>query len=199
MRRRREEMAVCKPRRPQEEPALQTPWHWTSSLTQELQTQQEPEKLFRRPPEARLKESSPCTHPNPYQQTHPWTIAIKLLTKSSWVGTHSFEKHEPTVPPLCLWQSNKGFLFYFTQNSVFFSPPSPAFSCPKRASHTFLFQLFHVLSHSLGFIYSRNLSLAPLLPHHSTSQAVLQLSLFCCISQSSPISEAWTQSDCYKN
>jgi len=30
-------------------------------------------------------------HPDPYQQSCPWTTAIKLLTKSPQVGTHSFE------------------------------------------------------------------------------------------------------------
>ena len=52
-----------------------------------------------------------------YQQPHPWTIAIKLLTKFPQVGTHSFWGHEPAVSPFA-WQSNKAILFYFTQNSV---------------------------------------------------------------------------------
>ena len=42
-----------------------------------------PQKLHRRAPEARLKEGRSYTHPDPYQQSHSWTVAIKLLTKSS--------------------------------------------------------------------------------------------------------------------
>ena len=60
----------------------------------------EPQKLIRRPPEARLKECRPCTHPDPSQQPCPWTTAIKLLTKSSQVGTHSFWGTSPLCPPL---------------------------------------------------------------------------------------------------
>ena len=44
-------------------------------------------------------------------------MAIKLLTKSSRVGTHSFSEQEPAGSPSA-WQSNKAILFYFTQNSV---------------------------------------------------------------------------------
>ena len=36
---------------------------------------------------------------------HPWTTAVKPLTKSSRVGTRSFERQEPTVSPFA-WQSN---------------------------------------------------------------------------------------------
>ena len=46
-----------------------------------------PEKLIKRLPETRLKQCRPCAHPEPY----PWTITIKLLTKSSWVGTTIFQ------------------------------------------------------------------------------------------------------------
>ena len=73
-------------------------------------------KLIRRPPEARFKECRPCTHPDFYQQPCPWTIAVKLLTKSSWAGMQ-FLRHEPAVSPFS-WQSNKAILFYVTQNSV---------------------------------------------------------------------------------
>ena len=72
------------------------------------------EKLIKRLPETRLKECRPCTHPEPY----PWTITIKLLTKSSWVGTHNFSRQGPTVSPFS-WKSNKAILFHFTKNSVF--------------------------------------------------------------------------------
>ena len=67
------------------------------------------EKLIRRPPRARLKECRPCTHPDPYQQPRPWTIAIKFLTKSrplsrppppAQVGTQSFWGMSPLCPPL---------------------------------------------------------------------------------------------------
>jgi len=71
------------------------------------------EKLIKRLPEVRLKECRPCTHPEPY----PWTITIKLLTKSSWVGTHNFSGQGPTVSPFS-WKSNKAIPFYFTKNSV---------------------------------------------------------------------------------
>ena len=53
-----------------------------------------------RPPEARLKEWRPCTHPDPYQQLYPWIIVIKVLTKSPQVGTHSVEGMSPLCPPL---------------------------------------------------------------------------------------------------
>ena len=42
--------------------------------------------------------------------THPWTTAIKLLTKSHRVGTHSFSGHKPAVSPFA-WQSNKAILW----------------------------------------------------------------------------------------
>ena len=35
--------------------------------------------------------------PDHYQQSHPWTLAIKLLTKSSWLRTHNFW-HLPCPP-----------------------------------------------------------------------------------------------------
>lgn len=50
----------------------------------------EPQKLIGWPPEARLKEGRPDTHPDPCRQCRPWTTAIKLLTKSSPVGTLIF-------------------------------------------------------------------------------------------------------------
>ena len=61
-----------------------------------------PEKLIKiRRSELRLREWRPCTHPNlSCQQSCPWTIAIKLLIKSSLVGTHSFEGRSPLCPPL---------------------------------------------------------------------------------------------------
>ena len=51
----------------------------------------------------------------PYQQPHPWTSAIKLLTKSC--AGKQFWEHEPTVFHFT-WQNNKVILFYFTQNSI---------------------------------------------------------------------------------
>ena len=77
----------------------------------------EPQKLIRRSPEARLKECRPCTHPDPYQQSCPWTIAIKLLIKFPPGWDTVCEGHKPTVAPFA-WQSNKAILFYFTQNAV---------------------------------------------------------------------------------
>ena len=49
-----------------------------------------------RPFEAILKE---CTHSNLSSNPTLEPISIKLLTKSSWVGTHSFSGQEPTVSP----------------------------------------------------------------------------------------------------
>ena len=68
-------------------------------------------------PEARLKEGRPCKHHDLSLQLHPWTFAIKLLTKSSQFGTHGFLRHKPFVFPFA-WQINKAILFYFTQSSV---------------------------------------------------------------------------------
>ena len=79
----------------------------------------EPEKLFKRPFEARLKECRPCILPNPYQQPHPGTIAIKLLTKFLQVGTHSYtvlRGKSLLCPPLP--ESNTSILSCLTQNSV---------------------------------------------------------------------------------
>ena len=77
----------------------------------------EPQKFNRRPPGATLKEHRPCTYPNPDHQPYPGSIAIKLLTRPSQVGTHCFPWHEPTMSPFA-WQINKAIHFYFTQNSV---------------------------------------------------------------------------------
>ena len=56
--------------------------------------------------------------PRSYHQPHPWTIAIKFLIKSSWIGTHnSFGGQEPTVFPFAK-QDNKAVLSHFTQSSV---------------------------------------------------------------------------------
>jgi len=85
---------------------------------------------FRRPLEARLKEpqkfnrrttwgqikGTQALH-TPHHQPYPGSIAVKLLTKCSQVGTHRFPGHEPTMSPFA-WQSNKAIHFYFTQNSV---------------------------------------------------------------------------------
>ena len=70
----------------------------------------------RRPPEARVKECRSFSHPDPYQQPYPCTIAIKVLTKSPSIGTHFF-RAEPVVSSFA-WQSNKTIVFCFTQNSV---------------------------------------------------------------------------------
>ena len=80
-------------------------------------TRRSSSRLGNQPPETRLKECRPCKHPNLVSKPPPWTIAIKLFIKSSWVGTHSFLGQEPAVSPFA-WQSNKAILFYFTQNSV---------------------------------------------------------------------------------
>ena len=44
---------------------------------------------------ARLKDCRPYRHPDPYQQLHPGTVAIKLLAKPS-----SLSGHSPWCPPL---------------------------------------------------------------------------------------------------
>ena len=44
-------------------------------------------------------------------QHHPWTIAIKLFIKSSWVGTHSFLRQEPTVSSFA-WRYSCSFLLH---------------------------------------------------------------------------------------
>ena len=59
----------------------------------------DPNKLIRRLPEARLKKCRSCTHHGPYQQSCPWSIAIKLLAKSPGVGT-SFWGMSTLCPPL---------------------------------------------------------------------------------------------------
>ena len=46
--------------------------------------------------------------------TPPLATAMKLLTQSSWAGTHSFQGQEPPVSPF-VWHSNKAILL-FTQN-----------------------------------------------------------------------------------
>ena len=53
--------------------------------------------------------------PKSNQQPCPWTIAMKLLTKSSLVRTHSFWGISPPLSPL--WQS-KATRFFFNQISV---------------------------------------------------------------------------------
>ena len=75
----------------------------------------EPQKLTRRPHETRLKECRFCTHPDPYQQPHPWPIVVKLLTNHSQLKHTGFEGISPLCPPL----PGKAIkLCYFTQNSV---------------------------------------------------------------------------------
>ena len=79
----------------------------------------EPKKLIkiRRPPEARLKEHRPCTHPlvsNPTLEL----LLYELLTESSQVGWDTqISKAGAHCVPISL-TSNKAILFYFTQNSV---------------------------------------------------------------------------------
>ena len=78
----------------------------------------EPQKLIKRPSEAGLKECRLCTHPEPCQQPHLGTTAMKLLTKSLRLDTQFWGPY-PTVPPrptLCL-ASSKAILLCFTQNS----------------------------------------------------------------------------------
>ena len=93
---------------------------------------------LRRPPETRLKKCWLCTHFDPYQKPCPWTIAVKLLTKSLQVGTPSFSGHEPPVFPFA-WQSNKAILLCFTQNSaseIWFNTSTPR---PSFQHHYFIF------------------------------------------------------------
>ena len=47
-----------------------------------------------------IKEQQARTHPDPCQQLRVWTIAVKLLTKSSLVWTHSLEDVRPLWPLL---------------------------------------------------------------------------------------------------
>ena len=46
-----------------------------------------------------LRPFEECTHSNLSSNPTLEPISIKLLTKSSWVGTHSFSGQEPTVSP----------------------------------------------------------------------------------------------------
>ena len=75
-------------------------------------------KLIRRPPEVRLKEGRPCTHPDPYQQPCPWTIAMKLLTKSPKLDTEFWEARACCVPPL----PGKAIKLFFSTSSKTLSP-----------------------------------------------------------------------------
>ena len=57
-------------------------------------------------------------HPHLFRiRTLEVCIAIKFLTKSSWVGTHNFQRQESAISPFAR-HSNKATLFCFTQNSV---------------------------------------------------------------------------------
>lgn len=66
--------------------------------------------------ESRLKECWLCTHPDPYQQPKHWTTAKTFLTKSPWVRTQSFLRHQPIIFPFAL-QIDKATLFPLTPNS----------------------------------------------------------------------------------
>jgi len=130
---------------------------WATELNWTEVTLKEPKKLIsssRRSPETRLQAWRPSTHPNlvsNHGPLHPpWTIAIKLLSKSSRVGTYSFSGQETSVSPFA-WQSNKATLFYFTQNSVleigfragsqrssFQHHHLDPFICPKPTSAVFM-------------------------------------------------------------
>ena len=68
-----------------------------SNRTSGLSSNRRTWKLIRRSPEARLKECRLCTHPDPYQQSSPSTVSIKLLTKSARMWNHIFWIPEPTV------------------------------------------------------------------------------------------------------
>ena len=60
-------------------------------------------EAHRKPLEVRLKEYRPCTHPGVYQQPHPWTITIKLLTKSPLAGWDTqFLRAQARCVALCL-------------------------------------------------------------------------------------------------
>ena len=54
-----------------------------------------------------------CTQSNPYHQLYPWTIAIKLHTKSSQDATHSFQGTSPLSPPL-----PGKVIFFFTSSKT---------------------------------------------------------------------------------
>ena len=85
----------------------------------------------------------PCTHPDPYQQPHPWTIAVKCLTKFPWVRTHSFWGHEPAVSPFA-WQNNKAILFFFTQNSVSEIQSGTSAQMPSFQHECSIVLLYHI-------------------------------------------------------
>ena len=55
--------------------------------------------------------------PSSGQQPHSGSTVMKLLSKFTQIGNHSFPGQEPTVS-LFAWESSKAILFYFTQNSV---------------------------------------------------------------------------------
>ena len=50
------------------------------------------------PPETRLKECRPCTHPDPYKHPCPWTITLKLLTNSPPGWDTQFWGHQTPLP-----------------------------------------------------------------------------------------------------
>ena len=62
---------------------------------------------------------SPGTRHTPSSgwQPHSGSTVIKLLSKFTQTGNHSFPGQEPSVSPFA-WPSSKAILFYFTQNSV---------------------------------------------------------------------------------
>ena len=63
-----------------------------------------------------LKEYKPCTHPDPYQQTHPLNLWLLESSQTSpeW---DPVSRALALSGPLCLVKQ-WGCLFYFTQNSI---------------------------------------------------------------------------------
>lgn len=50
----------------------------------------EPQNSIRRPPEIKLKECRPCTHPDPYQQSLPWNHGNKTPHQNPPGGANGF-------------------------------------------------------------------------------------------------------------
>ena len=109
----------------------------------------EPQKLIRRSPEARLKACRPCTHPDSYLQPHPWTTAIKLLTKFPWVGTQFLKGTSLLYPPL----PGKSIKLFFSTSPKTLSPRFSSVQVKFSASITHTHKKTHLKLMVLVLIY----------------------------------------------